>query len=87
MYYSGDTSYKKDLLLDIKEKFQPDICFIAFEHFKSSPSNLVISMGKYEEIQRIFEKPIIPVHQKRKWYEQNLYKYLNGVKDVSLLKI
>lgn len=33
LYYSGDTSYKKSLLLDIKKRFNPDMCLIAFGHF------------------------------------------------------
>lgn len=84
LYYSGDTSYQKSLLLNIKEMYKPDICLIAFEHFKASPFNLLIPMEKYGEIQSIFHCPVIPVHQTRKWYKNNLNNYLNKISNISL---
>lgn len=80
IYYSGDTLYSKELFTSIKNRFNPTICFISFEEKQIPLFELLVPMSKFNNIKDIFKCDIIPIHQTRKWYINNLNKFIENTK-------
>lgn len=84
LYYSGDTLYSKMIFQEIKNKYNPNICLIAFEEYPIPTMTLLSPLSKFKEIEEIFKISIIPIHQSRNWYLKNLAKYILINENISM---